>query len=231
MSGSSWSATIATLTNLLLEFVPVSSSRTVRVTVYGPASVNTCLGVREPASVDGWNVMTVPSPKSQETWWVSSEPTSVNVPAKLTVCPRTAGAGDGPTIGPTTGATLFTGAVVAAVPDPVSSSVTVTSTPKMSDGVPVGLSSKYWWLALNESTPAARFSVVEPSPVPQLITTVCVSRVPGSANDPDSVDVPFSSIVPELSTTFDGATLFTVTVEAPVPEPVSSSVTVAETWK
>src|SRR5262249_57214799 len=81
----------------------------------------------------------------------------------------------------------------------------------MWEAVPVGLSSRYWCAALKVSTPAARLRVVVPSPGPQVMTTVCVSWVPGSANEPFRVNVPFSSIVPVFRATLDGATLFTVT--------------------
>ena len=37
--------------------------------------------------------------------------------------------------------------------DPVSSSVTETEIVYGSEAVPVGLSSRYWWVALNVSTP------------------------------------------------------------------------------
>src|SRR5262249_62358775 len=111
------------------------------------------------------------------------------------------------------------------VRSPVSSSVTVAETWKSSEEVPVGLSSRYWWLALNESTPAGKSRVVVPSPVPQSMSTVWLSRDPGSANEPDRLNVPFSSIVPELSTTFEGATLFTVATVPAVPDAPWLSVT------
>ncbi len=48
---------------------------------------------------------------------------------------------------------------------------------------------------------------------PQLMTTVCVSSVPGSVNEPDNEVEPFSSIAagPAVSETPVGATLVTAT--------------------
>ena len=121
---------------------------------------------------------------------------------------------------------MLTFTLVELPPLPVSSSVTVTPTVYTSDGVPDGLSSRYWWLALKVRTPAARLSVVPPSLGPQLITTVCVSSVPGSVNDPLRVKMSFSLIVPVFNATPVGATLFTVTLVPALTEPVSSSVIV-----
>src|SRR3954447_8521966 len=51
-------------------------------------------------------------------------------------------------------------------------------------------------------------------PSPQVTATLCVSGVPGSANDTDSDAVPLSSIAgcESVAVTFDGATLFSVSV-------------------
>ncbi len=62
------------------------------------------------------------------------------------------------------------------------------------EGVPVGLSSRYWCVALKVNTPAARFNVVLPSPGPQVTITVWVSKASRSLNVPVSVAVSFSLI-------------------------------------
>src|SRR5262245_8080155 len=92
----------------------------------------------------------------------------------------------------------------------------------MSDAVPVGLSSRYWWPALKVSTPAGRVSVVLPSPGPQVMTTVCVSSESVSLIVPVTVAVPFSSIG-ELTVTATTGAKFFVRKYSPlvVPSPMT----------
>src|SRR5262249_39963847 len=138
----------------------------------------------------------VPSPKFQVTRCVSSVPTSVKRPVKDTACPRTGVLGDGSAMGSTAGATLFTVTALSPPPTPPSSAGAVTVIGERSDAVPVGLSSRYWWLTVKDQLPFPRYvrsallRVELASPGPQLMTTVCVSSVPGSANEPLRVNVP-----------------------------------------
>ena len=79
------------------------------------------------------------------------------------------------------------------------------------------------------STPAARLSVVEAVPSPQLMTTVCVSLGPGSANLPASVTEPptFGETGEGLTCRQVGGTFFTETLVEPlaVAPPLSVTVT------
>src|SRR5262245_53320060 len=99
-------------------------------------------------------------------------------------------------MGTTDGATLRT--VTLGPPEALALSLSVTVA-LMAYGASPGRLSRYWWLAPNVSTPASRLSVVSAEPSPQWITTVCVSREPGSLNEPDTVVVPPSSIVSGLA--------------------------------
>src|SRR6185503_5640607 len=124
------------------------------------------------------------------------------------------------------GARLLTVTEVEPLPEPPSSSVTVTEL------VAVGSSSRYWWLVGPKArTPAARLSVVFIDPSPQLMTTMWVSSVPGSVNVPLRLVDWFSLIVPALSVrlTPAGATFVTTTEVVPVALPRSSSLTVMVT--
>src|SRR5262249_60365841 len=98
--------------------------------------------------------------------------------------------------------------VLEVVPEALALSLSVTVALTVKAASP-GLLSRYWWLALNVSTPAARLNEVSAEPSPQWITTLCVSSVPGSLNDPDTVVLSFSLIVVglALNETPDGVTL------------------------
>ena len=91
--------------------------------------------------------------------------------------------------------------------------------------------SRYWWLGLLKlRTPDARLSGVLALPSPQLMTTVCVSRVPGSLKLPLSVVESFSLIVAWLKVNWmlDGGTLLTLTLVPALVLAPSPSVTVTE---
>src|ERR1700693_4287908 len=133
--------------------------------------------------VSGW-----PSSQENVQVWVSLVPTSVKFTVTVEEVPSGCGA-IGPVTVVATGATLLTVTLVLAFADPcgLPLSVTVTVMVYTSDAVAVGLSSRYWWLAEEEKTPAARVNVVIPSVPPQLIVTVWVSPMSGSVNVPETV--------------------------------------------
>src|SRR5262249_38684460 len=129
------------------------------------------------------------------------------------------------------GATFSTATVVLPEPEAPSLSVTVTV---MSYGASPGRLSRYRWpTPLKLSTPAPRVRVVSGEPSPQRITTVCVSSVPGSVNDPLRVVEPFSLIAPGPDSDVTvGATFLTVTSMPAVADavlPLEPSVAVAVT--
>ena len=124
----------------------------------------------------------------------------------------------------TSGATLVTSTVVEPETLPVSSSVTVTLIGMLSTGVPVGSSSRNWWVTLNvpAETPVRVWSAtLSPS---QSIATVKVSSVPTSPIVPDRVVVPFSRIDVAARPVSVGSTLSTVTLSPVLTPP-------PRTWK
>src|SRR5262249_36170999 len=125
------------------------------------------------------------------------------------------------------GATLLTVTPPVALPEPVSSSVTVTLTDTASLLVPVGLSSAYTCVAVTVVPPAASDRVAD-APTPQATDPLNVSSGPGPVKLPVSVTVPpgWADAGDTFTAVTVGATLATATAAVPLTEPVSSSVTV-----
>src|SRR5947209_8462869 len=110
-------------------------------------------------------------------------PGSLNVTVMVSVAPSLIGEVLG-VMAMALGATSLT--VMPAVPlaEPVSSSTTVTEMVSRSLLVPVGLSSTYRWVAVNEwvLAPLAAMATVFEVVSPQLMVAVNVSATPGSLN-------------------------------------------------
>src|SRR5262249_26088485 len=107
--------------------------------------------------------------------------------------------------------------------EPPSSSVSVKPMGYWSDGVPLGLSSRYRWLAVNVVAPAGRVKL-STLPSPQYTFSVKLSSVPGSVIVPLSVATSFS-LIGEVTWTLltVGATLRTVNAGPVVTRRLTSS--------
>ena len=162
-----------------------------------------------------------PSPQSTSSVCVSAVPASEKLPVKVTTPFSSM---TGVTVTPArTGSTFSTTTAAWAEPLPPSSSVTVAVAVRFASSANERLAVK---------VPAVWSTVAcVTTPSPQSTSTVCVSSVPASVNEPATVAVPPSSTVEPVTEVTTGARFWTVSVAAAEAEPPSSSETVATTFR